>query len=111
MPRLPFSWPSAPPCSLPPRGCVRTEPPQIPAPSPGSGPGSMELTSNSNDPTISGGNLQAGTAHHEIPPVIKKRVMERPDAFRTLAGLDDRSLDKLLAQIKPRTGRRKRATV
>ncbi len=47
----------------------------------------------------------------KIPPFIKKRVMERPDAFRTLAGLDDRSLDKLLAQIKPRTGSRKRATV
>jgi transcriptional regulator with XRE-family HTH domain len=47
----------------------------------------------------------------KIPERIKKRVLERPDAFSTLADLDDRTLDKLLAQVQSRTGTRKRATV
>jgi transcriptional regulator with XRE-family HTH domain len=32
----------------------------------------------------------------KIPKQIKKRVMERPDAFRKFAQLDDNALDKLL---------------
>lgn len=32
----------------------------------------------------------------KIPKQIKKRVMERPDAFRKIAELDDKSLDRLL---------------
>src|SRR5262249_55539823 len=33
----------------------------------------------------------------KIPPQIRKRVLERPDAFRTLASLDDEALDRLVA--------------
>jgi transcriptional regulator with XRE-family HTH domain len=36
----------------------------------------------------------------KIPDQIKKRVIERPDAFRTLAALDDTTLDGLLAQVE-----------
>lgn len=36
----------------------------------------------------------------KIPTQIKERVLERPDAFRKLAGLDDRALDRLLRQIQ-----------
>lgn len=129
------------------------------------------MTSNSNDPTISGGNLQAGAAHDEfaeklrelrqaknlsqralasvvgvdftylskienekldfgqypsedlilklaealdadadelmllaekIPPLIKKRVMERPDEFLRIARMDDKAFDRLVAGIKER---------
>lgn len=35
----------------------------------------------------------------KIPLTIRRRVMERPDAFRTLASLDDVSLDRLMAGI------------
>ncbi len=35
----------------------------------------------------------------KIPPAIRRRVMERPDAFRRLARLDDRTLDRLLQQV------------
>ena len=35
----------------------------------------------------------------KVPETIRKRVRERPDAFRTLAGLDDKTLDGLLAQV------------
>src|SRR5438094_204621 len=33
----------------------------------------------------------------KIPDQIKRRVLERPDAFRRLANLDDRALDSLMA--------------
>jgi len=51
---------------------------------------------------------------HRIPEGIKKRVLERPDAFRRLAALDDAALDRVLAcvELQPATtgGRpRKRA--
>jgi len=46
----------------------------------------------------------------KIPERIKRRVLERPEAFRTLAELDDRTLDKLLAQVKPKTNPRRRTT-
>jgi transcriptional regulator with XRE-family HTH domain len=35
----------------------------------------------------------------KIPPAIRRRVLERPDAFRKLARLDDRTLDRLLQQV------------
>lgn len=36
-----------------------------------------------------------------VPDRIKKRVMERPDAFRRLAELKDRELDVVLSQVGP----------
>jgi transcriptional regulator with XRE-family HTH domain len=47
----------------------------------------------------------------KIPERIKKRVLERPDVFSALADADDKTLDRLLAQVKPRAGTRRRATV
>ena len=35
----------------------------------------------------------------KIPKQIKKRVKERPDAFRKIAQLDDKALDKLLENL------------
>jgi HTH-type transcriptional regulator, competence development regulator len=35
----------------------------------------------------------------KVPPIIKKRVMERPDEFLRIARMDDRTLNRLLAQI------------
>ena len=35
----------------------------------------------------------------KIPQPIRKRVKERPDAFRQLAALDDNTLDEVLANI------------
>jgi transcriptional regulator with XRE-family HTH domain len=45
----------------------------------------------------------------KIPPQIKKRVLERPAAFRTLAGLDDAALDRVLeaAESPPTASSRK----
>jgi transcriptional regulator with XRE-family HTH domain len=35
----------------------------------------------------------------KVPGNVKKRVMQRPDAFRKLASLDDDALDKLLENL------------
>lgn len=35
----------------------------------------------------------------KIPEQIRKRVMERPDAFRKFASLDDKTIDKLLDEL------------
>lgn len=35
-----------------------------------------------------------------VPHSIRKRIMQRPDAFRAFANLDDKSMDRLLAQAK-----------
>jgi len=35
----------------------------------------------------------------KIPPQIRRRVLERPDAFRKLADLDDEALDKVIRQL------------
>lgn len=35
----------------------------------------------------------------KIPEDIRKRVMERPDAFRKFASLDDKAIDKLLEEL------------
>src|SRR5438132_1580782 len=32
----------------------------------------------------------------KVPDSIRKRVIQRPDAFRTFASLDDKTIDKLL---------------
>jgi transcriptional regulator with XRE-family HTH domain len=34
-----------------------------------------------------------------IPEPVKKRVLQRPDAFRAFAACDDATLDKLMGQI------------
>src|SRR4051794_19013498 len=36
----------------------------------------------------------------KIPDEIRRRVIQRPDAFRKLARLDDETLDRLLALIE-----------
>lgn len=36
----------------------------------------------------------------KIPPDIRERVIERPDAFRRIASLDDETLDELLKEIE-----------
>jgi transcriptional regulator with XRE-family HTH domain len=47
----------------------------------------------------------------KIPEPIRKRVLERPDAFRVLATLDDETLDLVLAEAdslsRKKSGRRK----
>lgn len=49
----------------------------------------------------------------KIPDRIRRRVLERPDAFRRLAGLDDDALDRVIAVLDadplehPRTGMRR----
>jgi transcriptional regulator with XRE-family HTH domain len=35
----------------------------------------------------------------KIPPQIRKRVLERPDAFRKLASMDDEALDRVLQDV------------
>jgi len=34
-----------------------------------------------------------------VPEPIHKRVLQRPDAFRAFASCDDKTLDRLMAQI------------
>lgn len=36
----------------------------------------------------------------KIPDRIRRRVLERPDAFRLIAELDDKSLDRLVATLR-----------
>lgn len=36
----------------------------------------------------------------KIPEDIRQRVLERPDAFRKIAKLDDKTLDRLLSEIE-----------
>jgi len=36
----------------------------------------------------------------KVPDDIRQRVKQRPEAFRKIARLDDRTLDRLLAQIE-----------
>src|SRR3979411_2656141 len=48
-----------------------------------------------------------------IPEPVKKRVLQRPDAFRAFATCDDATLDKLMVQIgeapKPRRASKRKA--
>ena len=52
----------------------------------------------------------------KIPAQIKKRVLQRPDAFRKLAALDDEALDRVLQGVddgtapEPVKGRKSRAS-
>ena len=49
-----------------------------------------------------------------IPEPVKKRVLQRPDAFRAFAACDDVTLDKLMVQIgqvpKPRKRAKRKAS-
>jgi hypothetical protein len=36
----------------------------------------------------------------KIPDHIRRRVLEKPEAFRMIASLDDKSLDRLVKTIK-----------
>src|SRR3954451_7768719 len=36
----------------------------------------------------------------KIPDRIRRRVIERPDAFQKIASLDDKALDRLLKQLE-----------
>ena len=42
----------------------------------------------------------------KVPPQIKQRVMERPEAFRKFAQLDDKTLDQLVEQADKSNGNR-----
>ena len=44
----------------------------------------------------------------KIPAQIKKRVLERPEAFRKLAELDDKALDMVMQGVGGLTPKRKR---
>jgi transcriptional regulator with XRE-family HTH domain len=46
----------------------------------------------------------------KIPGIIRKRIMERPDAFLRIAELGDRALDKVLQQIGDGNRRRGKRT-
>jgi hypothetical protein len=39
----------------------------------------------------------------KVPEVIRKRIRERPDAFRAFATLDDDSMDDLLSRRDVKT--------
>jgi len=47
-----------------------------------------------------------------IPEPVKKRLLQRPDAFRAFAGCDDETLDKLMTEIgqtpKPRKAKNRK---
>lgn len=42
----------------------------------------------------------------KIPSDIRERVIERPDAFRKIASLDDNALDEILREIDKKEGDR-----
>jgi len=48
----------------------------------------------------------------KVPEPVKKRFLQRPDAFRAFASCDDATLDKLMAEIgkqpKPRKAAKKK---
>jgi transcriptional regulator with XRE-family HTH domain len=46
----------------------------------------------------------------KIPQPVRKRVLQRPDAFLAFAACDDETLDKLMTEIgqKPKVQKRKR---
>jgi transcriptional regulator with XRE-family HTH domain len=43
----------------------------------------------------------------KIPPDIRDRVIERPDAFRKIASVDDKTLDEIVKQIEKKKERGK----
>ena len=44
----------------------------------------------------------------KIPQPVRKRVLQRPDAFRAFAACDDKTLDKLMTEIGQTPDKRKR---
>lgn len=42
----------------------------------------------------------------KVPDGLRQRIRERPEVFRAVASLDDRSLDRLLGQLSPRNRHR-----
>lgn len=42
----------------------------------------------------------------KVPPLIRDRVLARPDAFRKLAALDDQDLDAVMRQVDRRQSSR-----
>ncbi|MCR9211388.1 MAG: helix-turn-helix domain-containing protein [bacterium] len=40
----------------------------------------------------------------KVPEGIRKRIRERPEAFRMFASLNDRQIDRLLKQTRAKTG-------
>jgi hypothetical protein len=38
----------------------------------------------------------------KVPPSIRERVLQRPDAFRKLASLDDAALDEVIRHVERR---------
>ena len=42
----------------------------------------------------------------KVPPLIRDRVLERPDAFRYLAALDDVALDEVIKEVEGKRARR-----
>ena len=47
---------------------------------------------------------------NRIPDRMKRRILERPDAFSKLADLDDEGLDRVLAVVDASAGKRRKAT-
>lgn len=45
----------------------------------------------------------------KVPEGIRKRIRERPDAFRRIAGLDDKALDKVVAGLDEKPKRRRKS--
>jgi len=45
----------------------------------------------------------------KVPAGIRKRIRERPDAFRRIAGLDDKALDKVVAGLDEKPKRRRKS--
>jgi len=45
----------------------------------------------------------------KVPAGIRKRIRERPDAFRRIAGLTDKALDKVVAGLDAKPKRRRKS--
>jgi transcriptional regulator with XRE-family HTH domain len=45
----------------------------------------------------------------KVPAGIRKRIRERPDAFRRIADLDDKALDKVVAGLDEKPKRRRKS--
>ena len=46
----------------------------------------------------------------KVPEAIRRRIRERPEVFRAVAGMDDKSMDRLLEGISSGDGRSQRAS-
>ena len=43
-----------------------------------------------------------------VPEIVKRRILDRPEAFLRIAALDDRALDRMLAQLPPGAGQQRK---